>query len=161
MLKNYEINGVIKTAPALAVGSGSKYTFLFAGAFAVKANGIVSIAATPADAPALTTAVAADGTTPTTLAIDYCRVYTLLASVSATGALAYSLVVGADFPETRAMKMSDVNWGNGFNADEKKAVVGFIYIVNTTNVFTPGATALDASGVTTRYFDNAPALLGM
>ncbi len=104
MLKNYEINGCLK-APGLAIGSGGKTTFSFANAFVAKANGIISVAATPADAPALTAAVASDGTTPTTLAIDYCRVYTLLASVSAAGVLAYSLVVGSDFAETRAPKM--------------------------------------------------------
>jgi len=160
MLKNYEMNGCI-TSPALAIGSGGKTTFSFGGAFLAKANGVISVAATPADAPALTAAVAADLTTPTTLAVGYSRIYTLLASVSAAGALAYSLVVGSDFVNTRAPKMSDVNLGNGANADEKKAVVGFVVIKNATNVFTPGTTALDAAGVTASYFNNLINILGM
>ena len=154
MEKNYVENGCL-TAPGLAIGGGSKYTFKYGNTFAVKANGIISDDITTADAPALTTAKAVDGTTPTTLAIDYCRIYTLLASVNAaTGAVTFSLAVGADFPETRAPKMSDINLGNGQDDDTHKAVVGFIVITNTTNVFTPGSIALDASGVTTRYFDN-------
>ena len=160
MDKNYEINGCL-TAPGLAVGSGGKTTFSFANAFTAKANGILSVAATPADAAALTTAIASDLTTPTTLAIDYCRIYTLLASVSAAGVLAYSLVVGSDFAETRSAKMSDINFGNAANDDSHKAVIGFIFIKNTTNVFTPGTTALDAAGVTTRYFDNVVDALSM
>lgn len=159
MDKNYELNGCM-TAPGLAVGGGSKYTFKYGNTFTVKANGIISAATTTADAPALTTAVAVDGTTPTTLAIDYCRVYTLLGAINATtGAITFSLVVGADFTETRAVKMTDINFGNA--GDEHKAVVGFIVITNTTNVFTPGSTAVDASGVTTRYFDNVISVLGM
>jgi multisubunit Na+/H+ antiporter MnhE subunit len=139
----------------LAVGSGGKTTFSYANAFAVKCNGIISDAATPADAPALTTAKNAAGTTPTTLAIDYQRIYTLLAAVNATtGALTYSLAVGEDFIEGRAPTMADINFGNAADNDSHKAVVGFIIINNTTNAFTPGTTALDASGVTTRYFDH-------
>ena len=109
MDKNYIKNGCI-TAPGLAIGSGSKYTFKYGNTFQVRHNGIISIATTTADAPALTTAEAADGTTPTTLAIDYNRVYTLLASVNATtGVITFTLAVGADFAEGRRVKMSDVN----------------------------------------------------
>ena len=151
MDKNFIKNVCIK-APGIAIGSGGKTTFSFANAFIARANGIFSIAATPADAPALTAAVNAAGSIPTTLAIDYCRVYTLLASVSATGALAYSLVVGEDFPETRSMKMSDINFGDVSN--KEKVAVGFMLLVNTTNVFTPGTTAVDAAGVTATYIDN-------
>lgn len=158
---SYELNGCI-SAPGLAIGSGGKTTFKYANTFQVKANGIISASVTTADAPALTTAKASNGTTPTTLAIDYCRVYTLLASINATtGAVTFSLAVGADFTEARATKMSDVNFGNAADNDSHKAVVGFIEIRNTTNVFTPGTTALDATGVTTRYFDNVVSLLGM
>jgi hypothetical protein len=161
MIKNYQINGCL-SAPGLAIGGGSKYTFKYGNTFAVKANGIISAATTTADAPALTAAKASDGTTPTTLAIDYCRIYTLLASVNATtGVITFSLAVGADFAEGRAPKMDDINFGNAADDDSHKAVVGFIVITNTTNVFTPGSTALDASGVTTRYFDNVVDALSM
>ena len=154
MDRNFEENRPL-AAPGLAVGGGSKYTFKYGNSVSCKANGIVSTVTTTADAPALTTAKNKSGTTPTTLAIDYCRVYTLLSAVNAdTGAQTFTLVVGEDFPETRPMKMSDINFGNSADNDAKKAVVGWIYIFNTTNVFTPGSTALDASGVTTRYFDN-------
>lgn len=160
MDKNYVKNGCI-TAPGLAIGGGSKYTFKYGNTFQVRQNGIISVATTTADAPALTTAVASDGTTPTTLAIDYNRVYTLLADVNATtGVVTFSLVVGADFSEARRVTMADVNFGNSQNDDSHKAVVGFVLIKNTTNAFTPGSTALDATGVTVEYFDNIVALLG-
>lgn len=152
MERQYIENGCL-TAPGLAIGGGSKYTFKYGNTFTVKANGVISAATTTADAPALTTAKKKDGTTPTTLAIDYCRIYTLLGAIDATtGVITFTLAVGEDFTEGRAPKMSDINFGNP--GDEDKAVVGFIIITNTTNVFTPGSTALDATGVTTRYFDN-------
>lgn len=161
MLKNYVINGCI-TAPGLAIGGGSKYTFKYGNTFQVRQNGKISVATTTADAPALTTAEASDGSTPTTLAIDYNRIYTLLATVAAdTGTVTFSLAVGADYTETRRPTMADVNFGNSADNDSQKAVVGFVLIKNTTNVFTPGSTALDASGVTCEYFDNIVGLLGM
>lgn len=151
MNRNYVENCPLK-APGLAIGSGGKTTFSFANAFIAKAEGIVSVAATPADAPALTTALNKAGAVPGVLAVDHKRVYTLLATVSAAGVLAYTLVAGEDFAESRAMKMSDINFGNP--GDENKAVIGFVMIHTTTNAFTPGTTALDATGVTATYFDN-------
>ncbi len=161
MLKNYRVNGCV-TAPGLAIGGGSKYTFKYGNTFQVRENGVISVATTTADAPALTAAKASDGTTPTTLAIDYNRIYTLLGTVNATtGVVTFSLAVGADFTEARRPTFNDVNFGNAADNDGQKAVVGFVLIKNTTNVFTPGSTALDASGVTCEYFDNIVGLLGM
>jgi hypothetical protein len=161
MLKGYQMNGCI-TAPGLAIGSGGKTTFKYGNTFAVRANGYISDDVTTADAPALTAAEASDGTTPTTLAIDYQRIYTLLANVNkSTGAVTFTLAVGSDFAETVVPTMAHVNFGNGADDDSHKAVVGFVLITNTTNAFTPGTTALDAAGVTCRYFDNIVSLLGM
>jgi len=147
-------NGCIK-APGLAIGSGGKTTFSYANTFCVKANGLISDDVTTADAPALTTAEDKDGDTPGDLAIDYERAYTLLAAVNtSTGAVTFTLAASEDFAEGHVWNTQDLNWGNSVDNDSHKAVVGFIIIANTTNLFTPGTTALDASGVTVRYFDN-------
>jgi hypothetical protein len=160
MIDKYELNGCI-SAPGLAIGGGSKYTFKYGNSVIVKANGYISDVVTTADAPALTTAKKQDGTTPTDLAIDYWRIYTLLASVNIlTGAITFSIAVSDDYPEDTVPEMKHVNWGNSGTNDSHKAVVGFVLINTTTNVFTPGSTALDASGVTVRYFDNVVSLLG-
>ncbi len=154
MQSNYQANGCIK-APGLAIGSGGKTTFSYANTFCVKANGKISDDVTTADAPALTTAKDKNGATPTALAIDYERAYTLLATVNkTTGAVTFTLAASADFAEGHIWDTQDLNWGNSVDDDSHKAVVGFIIIANTTNLFTPGTTALDAAGVTVRYFDN-------
>jgi len=150
----HQENGCIK-APGLAVGSGGKTTFSYGNTFRVKANGMISDDVTTADAPALTGAEDKDGATPGDLAIDYERAYTLLATVNtSTGAVTFTLAASEDFAEGHIWNTQDLNWGNSANNDSHKAVVGFIIIANTTNLFVPGTTALDASGVTTRYFDN-------
>lgn len=154
MLKNYEISGCL-TSPGLAIGSGGKTTFSFGNNIVAFVKGLLADALSATDAPALTAAVAADGTTPTTLAIDYERAYTLLATINAsTGALTTSLAVSEDFAEGHIWKQSDFNFGNSANDDSHKVVVGVVIIANTTNVFTPGTTALDAAGVTVRYLNN-------
>jgi len=151
--RNYTENGCLK-APGLAIGSGGKETFKYGNTFAVKANGVISDDTTTADAPALSTAKGVNNATTANLSIGYSRVYTLLAAVNtSTGALTFTLVHGADFA-TRPASMTDINFGNGENDDEKKAIVGFVVINNATNVFIPGTTALDATGVTVQYIDN-------
>ena len=65
-----------------------------------------------------------------------------------------SLAASEDFDENHVVRMEDINFGNSADDDSHKAVVGFVEIRNTTNAFVPGTTALDASGVTVRYFDN-------
>ncbi len=154
MLNNYNVNGCL-CAPGLAIGSGGKTTFSYGNTFRVISSGYISDDVTTADAPALTAAVLSDGTTPGDLAIDKVRVYTLLASVNkTTGAVTFSLACSADYDEGHVWKQDEINWGNSVNNDGHKAVVGFIEITNTTNAFVPGTTALDATGVTVRYFDN-------
>jgi len=149
----FQENGCIK-APGLAIG-GTTTTFKYANTFRVKANGMISDDVTTADAPALTTAPDKDGDTPTTLAIDYERAYTLLAEINtSTGVPTFTLVSSQDFAEGHIWKLADLNWGNAVDDDSHKAVVGFVIIANTTNVFTPGTTALSAAGVSVRYFDN-------
>jgi len=147
-------NGCIK-APGLAIGSGGKTTFSYANTFRVKANGMISDDVTTADAPALTVAEDKDGDTPGNLAIDYERAYTLLAAVNtSTGVATFTLAASEDFAEGHIWNTQDLNWGNSVDNDSHKSVVGFIIIANTTNLFIPGTTALDAAGVTVRYFDN-------
>lgn len=154
MLKDYEINGCISSA-ALAIGSGGKTTFSFGANIVAMVNGQLADALSATDAPALTTAEDKDGDTPTTLAIDYERAYTLLVTINATtGVLTASLAVSEDFAEGHIWKQSDFNFGNAVDNDSHKAVVGVVIIANTTNVFTPGTTALDAAGVTVRYLNN-------
>ncbi len=154
MLKNYNVNGCLK-APGLAIGGGSKLTFKYGNTFAVIANGYISDDVTTADAPALTTAKLKNGSTAGTLATDYVRVYTLLASVNtSTGAVSFTLAASEDFEEGHVWKSEDINWGNSADNDSHKAVVGCVEITTTTNPFVPGTTALDASGVSVRYFDN-------
>ena len=151
-------NGCIK-APGLAIGSGGKTTFSFANNLRVKANGMISDDLTATDAPALTTAEDKDGDTPGNLAIDYERAYTLLATVNtSTGVVTLTLAASEDFAEGHIWNTQDLNWGNSVDNDSHKAVVGFIIIANTTNLFIPGTTALDAAGVTVRYFDNLLAI---
>ena len=147
-------NGCIK-APGLAIGSGGKTTFSYGNTFRVKANGLISDDVTTADSPVLTTAPDKDAETPGDLAIDYERAYTLLAEVdSSDGTLTFTLVSSQDFAEGHIWNTQDLNWGNAVDDDSHKAVVGFIIIANTTNAFIPGTTALDAAGVSVRYFDN-------
>jgi len=156
-MPNLHENGCIK-APGLAIGTATT-TFSYANTFRVKANGMISDDVTTADAPALTTAEDKDGDTPGNLAIDYERAYTLLATVNATtGAVTFTLAASEDFAEGHVWKVSDINWGNAVDNDSHKSVVGFIIIANTTNLFVPGTTALSASGVTVRYFDNVLAI---
>jgi hypothetical protein len=160
MLNDHEVNGCLQ-APGLAIGGGSKLTFKYGNTFQVRDGKYISAAVTTADAPALTTAEDKDGDTPGDLAIDYLRIYTLLANVSSSdGTVTFTLAASEDFDEDHVITMDDINFGNAADNDSHKAVVGFIVIKNTTNAFVPGTTALDASGVTVRYFDNIVPLLG-
>lgn len=88
-----------------------------------------------------------NGTVPvTTLS---CRMYTFLASVNATtGATTLSVVHGNDFPKHRPMIPSiDINYGDGITA-----IVGYLYVKNESSaVFIPGTTHLDASGITAKF----------
>jgi hypothetical protein len=158
MPRNYVENVCLK-APGLAIKTSSSPTVKYANTFAVKANGIISVDTTTADAPALSTSKGVNNAASSNLADDYQRVYTLLAAVNATtGVITCTWVHGNDFAVGRAPKMSDINFGNPENDDEQKAVVGFLVVKNQTGAdFVPGTTALDDAtedNITAQYIDN-------
>jgi len=155
MINNYIENACIK-APGLAIKAGSSAVAKYANTFAVKANSNISVDTTTADCPGLEDSKGIGNVVSTNIADDYQRVYTLLASVlSTTGVITCTWVHGADFAIGRVAKMSDVNFGNPENDDEKKAVVGFIVITNETAAdFIPGTTVLDVVNTTVQYIDN-------
>lgn len=74
-----------------------------------------------------------------------CRIYTFFATVDPnTSAVTLSVAFGADFPKTRPAYTSDFNVGDG-----TKAIVGYLYVKNESSaVFIPGTTTLNASGIT-------------
>lgn len=154
MPRNYIENCALKAA-GLAIKTGSSALVKYANTFAVKANGIISVDTTTADAPALSTSKGVNNAASSNLADDYQRVYTLLAAVNATtGVITCTWVHGDDFAVGRAPKTSDINFGNPENDDEKKAIVGFVIIKNETAAdFVPGTTALDTGSLTVQYID--------
>ena len=79
-----------------------------------------------------------------------CRCYTFLADISpTTGAATYSVIYGSDFPKHRPMYETDINLG-----DKTKVIIGFLYVKNESSaVFVPGSTKLDAVGITARFSD--------
>jgi len=158
MNKIYIENACLK-APGLAIKEGSSALAKYANTFAVKANGIISVDTTTADCPALSASKGPRDAASTNLADDYQRVYTLLAAIAAaTGVITCTWVHGSDFAVGRAPKTSDINFGNGENDDELKAVVGFLVVKNETGAdFVPGTTALDDAtedNITAQYIDN-------
>jgi hypothetical protein len=162
MTFNYVENVALK-APGLAIQAGSSAIVKAVNVFMVKAQKIISLATSAnTDMPGLASALGVSGAPTSNLADGYSRVYTFLASVSATGVLAFTVVHGADFVNTRAPKTSDFNFGNAIvdattndiSQDDAKALVGFIIVKNASGaVFVPGTTALDASNVTVTYLD--------
>jgi len=74
-----------------------------------------------------------------------CRIYTFFASVDpVTAAVTLSVLYGADFPKHRPARTTDFNLGDG-----TKAIVGYLYVKNESSaVFIPGTTTLNASGIT-------------
>lgn len=153
-MRDYIENCVLKN-PGLAIKTGSSALVKYANTFAAKANGIISVDTTTADAPALSASKGVNNVASSNLADDYQRVYTLLASVNATtGVITCSWVHGNDFAVGRAPKTSDINFGNPENDDEKKAIVGFVVVKNETgSAFVPGTTALDVGSLTVQYID--------
>lgn len=89
-----------------------------------------------------------NGTVPATT--NSCRMYTFFCDVNkTTGATTLSVAFGADFPKHRPATVSDVNLGDG-----TKAIVGYLYVKNESSaVFIPGTTHLDATGITSAFND--------
>lgn len=153
--------------PGLAIKTGSSTVVKFANTFFFKVNGRAMYIAA-ADAPALTTATRVlpypngtpvavgslafdDGTVDASTAS--CRVYTLVATSAQTeaGTVTMSWLAGADFPKHRQALTSDFAQPNASN----QVAVGWLYIKNESSaLFVPGTTALDAAGITTVYTNN-------
>lgn len=77
-----------------------------------------------------------------------CRVYTFLAKInnpdSSSPTVTLSVIQGADFPKHQNQRTTDYN-----NGDGTQAIVGYLSIKNESSaVFIPGTTALNASGIT-------------
>lgn len=78
-----------------------------------------------------------------------CRVYTFLVD-GTSGTNVFSVIAGTDFPKHRNQYETDVALGDG-----TKTIIGFLSIKNESSaVFIPGTTNLDATGITA-IFSNA------
>jgi hypothetical protein len=142
------------TAPGLRIAGGAASEDVDnANTFSVRNNGYFS-------APKTTTAIALtgpnlafdDGTVPATT--GSCRFYTILATVSTTtGGITFSVVYGDDFTKHAPATENYLNFGPlGLNS--APTIVGFVYVKNeSTAVFIPGTTHLDAAGITARFID--------
>lgn len=156
----FYFRNAVTNAPGLEIHGASSPTVKSANTFGVRVGNILGVPVTTTDMPSLVTAVRPDGTVAGNLAFDdgtvpattlSCRMYTFLVAVSATtGATTLSVVCGYDFPKNRPVNvLTDVSLGDG-----TKAIVGYLYVKNESSaVFIPGTTDLDASGITTSYGD--------
>lgn len=89
-----------------------------------------------------------NGTVPQTT--NSCRVYTFFATASpSTGVITVTVRNGADFVKYRPAYATDSNLGDG-----SSAIIGFLYVKNESSaVFIPGTTHLDATGITSHFTD--------
>lgn len=165
MDENYIQNGPVK-APGLVIKAGSSAVVKAGNAFALKAQGFLSVnIAANQDMALLSAATGPFGVATGNLADGYSRVYTFFGSVNKdTGAVAYSVEHGADFLTAArpAQVGTDFNFGNVtvdsanvVQQTSKKAIIGFLIVSTSGAAFIPGTTALDAGTVTARYFDHA------
>lgn len=155
----YFRNAVLN-APGLEIHGASSPTVKSANTFGVRVGAVLGVPVTTTDMPSLATATYPDGTTAGNLAFDNgtvpqttnsCRMYTFLCAVnSVTGATTLSVVCGFDFTKYQATNVTkNVNLGDG-----SLAVVGYVYVKNESSaVFIPGTTDLDAAGLTVTYGD--------
>lgn len=89
-----------------------------------------------------------NGTVPQTT--NSCRVYTFIGHVNTITSLVTIIAIeGADFPKHRPSYATDSNLGDGTGA-----IIGYLYVKNESSaVFIPGTTHLDASGITAIFTD--------
>ena len=163
----YYFKNCVTSAPGLQISGGSGSALVAStNTFGVRAQDIIGVSVTATNMPSLATALLPDGvslagnlafdngTFPDYPAAGYqnsCRMYTFLASVNVlTGAVTLSVVAGNDFPKHRPVNVTtDVNLGDG-----TRAIVGYLYVKNESSaVFTPNTTHLDASGITSSIGD--------
>lgn len=150
----------ILNAPGLAIHGASSPTVKSVNTFGVRAHNILGVPVTTTDMPSLATALNLSGLNPGNLAFDNgtvpqttnsCRMYTFLCDVNTTtGATTLSVVCGSDFTKYQAVNvLNNVNLSSG-----TLAIVGYVYIKNESSaVFIPGTTDLDAAGLTVSYGD--------
>jgi hypothetical protein len=147
MDKNYIVNCML-TAPGLAIHGGGSALVKHANTIMCKANGIIGTPKTTADCPALSTSLGVNGAAITNIPTLKARYFTLLAAVDpTTSAVTLSWVHGEDFSEISDIgRTKYINPGNPQNNDQKKAIVGYVCIINgTASDFIPGTTLLDVA----------------
>jgi len=154
--------------PGLAIHGSASPLVKYANTFNFKANGRFSPAVTTADAPSLATATLVapfpngtaqvvsslafdDGTVPATT--NSCQFFTLVATLPYTeaGTPTFSWLAGAPFPKHRQGNSGDIARPSGTNQCE----IGYVYVKNESSaLFIPGTTNLDATGITVTYSNN-------
>lgn len=162
MFSNNYAENICLTAPGLAINAAGSSTVKYANTFQFKANSRISTSITTAIATSIANAVLGSpfpngvAATPPVLATGYGRIYALIATLpfngTATAAPTFSWLASADFVSTADL----VNAGlYPQPSQNNQTVVGYVCILNNSgSAFTPGTTALDASGLTTTYQDN-------
>lgn len=165
MLNNTKAYNVCLSAPGLAINGTGNATVKWANTFVFKANGRLSTSITTA-AVSTATFVAATvvgvlpsgtATTAGVLATGYGRVYAVVGTMLATAttwlqAPSYSVVSGHDYligtERPLTLNFPEVNGAN-------QCIIGWVCVENISGSnFTPGTTALDATGIKTTYIDN-------
>ena len=158
----YNMVNCVTSAPGLAVDSAAHLTVKNANTFFLRqglsADQIAVSYLVATVFPALTGPNLAfdNGTVPPTT--NSCRIYTFFASVDPlTAAVTLSVAYGNDFPKGRPAYITDFYLGDG-----TLAIVGYLYVKNESSaVFIPGTTLLNASGITASASDQfgfSPAL---
>lgn len=145
----YNSVNCVTSAPGLAVDSAAHLTVKNANAFHIRQGltadkiALSGIAATVFSALTGPNLAFDNGGQPVTT--PSCRMYTFFASVDPiSSAVTLSVAHGNDFPKHRPAYITDVNVGDG-----TLAIVGYLYVKNESSaVFIPGTTLLNASGIT-------------
>lgn len=152
-------------APGLAINGAGNATVKYGNTFRIKANGRLSTSITTA-AVSTATFVAAtivsplpsgSATVPTTLATGYRRTYAVVATLTTTAgtmitAPTFSVICGSDVAIGTEMPSTGEFV---YPSQSNQVVVGWFVVQNQSGSnFTPGTTALDATGINVVYVDN-------
>lgn len=141
----------VTSAPGLAVDSAAHLTVKNANTFFIRqgvpgARYVSYLVSTVFPALNGSNLAFDDGTVPPST--NSCRIYTFIAKIANWGtdspSIELSVIHGNDFPKHRNATTSDFNLGDGTGA-----IVGYLYVKNESSaVFIPGTTLLNASGIT-------------
>lgn len=147
------------SSPGLRIDGGAASAVAEAQlAYLFKQNGFISEPTTAGqNMPSLLTALGRFAAATGNLAVNDARIYTFLVDFDeVTAVFTYSVVCGDDFLASRAPTVDDFNFGNPENYDEKKVIVGYLWVQNgSAAVFIPNTTNLDAAGITSRFINNS------